>query len=45
MIFGLPLETALIVLGFPAFWIVYTIVFLVRTRHWEAEERDGEDGP
>lgn len=41
--FGLPLETAAIVVGFPVFWIVYTLVFLRRTRHWEQEERDGED--
>ena len=38
--FGLPLETALIVFGFPVFWIVYTIVFLRRTRHWERDESD-----
>ena len=36
--FGLPIETALIVFGFPVFWIAYTIVFLVRTRHWERED-------
>jgi hypothetical protein len=41
--FGLPLETSLIVFGFPVFWIVYTLVFLHRTRRWEREERDGED--
>lgn len=41
--FGLPAETALIVFGFPLFWIVYTIVFLVRTRRWDAEEKDGGD--
>lgn len=40
--FGLPLETALLVFGFPAFWIVYTIVFLVVTRGWRRES--GEDG-
>ena len=43
--FGLPLETALIVFGFPLFWIVYTIVFLLRTRDWEqAERKDGDGG-
>lgn len=41
--FGLPVETALIVFGFPVFWIAYTAVFLIRTRRWEAEERDGGD--
>lgn len=40
--FGLPLETTIIVFGFPAFWIVYTIVFLLRTRDWE---RDDDGAP
>ena len=33
--FGLPLETSLVVFGFPLFWIVYTIVFLLRSKGWE----------
>jgi hypothetical protein len=33
--FGLPLETSIIVFGFPLFWIVYTIIFLHRSRDWE----------
>ena len=37
--FGLPLETSLVVFGFPLFWIVYTLVFLIRSRGWE----DGAD--
>ena len=41
--FGLPAETALIVFGFPVFWILYTLVFMLRTRHWEDEESDRED--
>ena len=41
--FGLPLETSVIVFGFPVFWIVYTIVFLIRTRDWERRD-DGDDG-
>lgn len=32
--FGLSLDTSLLVFGFPLFWIVYTVVFLLRTRHW-----------
>ena len=40
---GLPLETALIVFGFPVFWIVYTIVFLYRTRNWERDEAGTDD--
>jgi len=43
--FGLPAETALIVFGFPVFWGVYTLVFLLRTRRWEEEEGDSEDAP
>jgi len=38
--FGLPLETSLLVFGFPVFWIIYTLIFWLRTRHWE---RDSED--
>ena len=40
---GLPFETAAIVFGFPVFWIIYTLIFLYRTRSWDREERDGED--
>ena len=40
--FGLPLETSLIVFGFPVFWILYTLVFLWRSRGWEAD--DAADG-
>lgn len=41
--FGLPLETTIVVFGFPLAWIVYTLIFLVRTRHWERDaEADDE---
>ncbi len=40
--FGLPVETALLVFAFPVFWVLYTIVFLFVSRHWKREER--EDG-
>ena len=33
--FGLPFETALMVFGFPAVWIVYTAVFLYISRNWK----------
>lgn len=36
--FGLPLETSLIVFGAPVFWIIYTAVFLYRSRDWVADE-------
>jgi hypothetical protein len=32
--FGLPTSTTLLIFGFPALWIVYTIGFLVVTRNW-----------
>jgi len=40
--FGLSLETSLLVFGFPLFWIIYTIVFLLRTRHWVTGPKDDE---
>lgn len=40
--FGLPVETTLLVFGFPLFWILYTIVFLVVTRDWRNESA-GDD--
>lgn len=36
--FGLPLETTLLVFGFPVLWIAYTIGFWLVSRRWE----DGE---
>ncbi len=38
--FELPWSTTLLLLGFPLFWIVYTIVFLWRTRAWRDDERE-----
>ncbi len=38
--FELPWSTTLLLLGFPLFWIVYTIVFLLRTRGWRDDERE-----
>jgi hypothetical protein len=39
--FGLPMTTSVVVFGFPLFWIVYTLVFLWRSRDWD----DQEPGP
>jgi hypothetical protein len=40
--FELPLSTTLLVFGFPLFWVLYTVVFLLRTRHWkDDEDREG----
>ncbi len=41
--FGLPLETSLLVFGFPVFWILYTIVFLVVSRGWGKDSSAGND--
>jgi len=41
--FGLPPTTAAMVFGCPLFWIVYTLVFLWRTRDWERD--DDRDRP
>jgi len=32
--FGLPGATAALVFGFPAFWLLYTLIFLWRTKDW-----------
>jgi hypothetical protein len=32
--FGLPVGTTLLIFGFPVLWILYTIAFLVVSRHW-----------
>ena len=32
--FGLPLETLLLLFGVPAAWVAYTIAFVVLTRSW-----------
>lgn len=41
--FGLPPTTALMVFGIPLLWIIYTGVFLYRTRDWSDDE-PGEEG-
>jgi hypothetical protein len=41
-VFGLPLETSLLVFGFPLLWIIYTAIFLFRSRDWENESVDEE---
>jgi hypothetical protein len=33
--FGLPWTTTLLLFGFPALWIAYTLVFLRLSRDWE----------
>lgn len=41
--FELPWSTTLLVFGFPVFWILYTIGFLIVTRGWRLEEPDRKD--
>lgn len=43
--FGLPIETALLVFGFPLFWILYTIMFLVVTRDWARDSTADDEVP
>lgn len=43
--FGLPFETAMLVFGFPLFWIAYTVAFLYLSRNWRRDSTSGEDGP
>ena len=35
MMFGLPYETFFLIVGFPLFWITYTLVFLYSSRSWK----------
>jgi hypothetical protein len=43
--FGLPIEATLLVFGFPLFWIIYTAVFLYRSRDWSDKDAPQDDGP
>lgn len=42
--FGLPIETAVIILSVIGFWVVYTAVFVIKTRNWELEDVEDETG-
>jgi len=42
-VFGLPLETTLLVFGFPLFWIVYLIGFLLVSRGWDKDSVEEDD--
>ncbi len=41
--FGLPLGTTLLVFGFPLFWILYMIVFMYVSRHWDRDSATKDD--
>ncbi|WP_423057569.1 hypothetical protein [Brevibacterium linens] len=36
--FGLPTATVVIIFGIPAIWVIYTLVFVVLSRGWKAED-------
>lgn len=38
--FGLPATTNLVLWGFPLFWILYTVIFLIKTKDWAKEDKD-----
>ncbi len=40
--FGLPTETALVLFGFPALWLLYTFGFWILSRHWPRND-EGRD--
>ena len=46
--FGLPMETTVLVCGVPLFWIAYTAIFLFRSRDWVRDEgnevNEGNEG-
>lgn len=35
---GLPTATVVILFGIPAIWVIYTLVFVVLSRGWKAED-------
>ncbi len=43
--FGLPPVTALVLFGFPLFWLVYTLIFFIKTRNWveDSEKQGGKE--
>ena len=42
--FGLPMSTTLIMGGVMLFWVVYTLIFFMRTKDWNYDDAD-YDGP
>lgn len=42
--FGLPASTTFLVFGFPVLWIVYTLLFLYRSRNWERDSISEDPG-
>jgi len=42
--FGLPGATVAVLFGFPLFWIVYTIIFFVKSKNWPDDLETKEEG-
>lgn len=42
--FGLPAATSWVLIGFPAFWIIYTVVFFISSRNWPDDPDNYESG-
>ncbi|MHA6800097.1 hypothetical protein [Bounagaea algeriensis] len=38
---GLPITTVAVIAGVALFWVLYTAVFVWRTRHWKREDEGG----
>jgi hypothetical protein len=36
--FGLPTFTTLVIIAVPAFWVIYTVVFIWLSRRWDRED-------
>lgn len=43
--FGLPIETTLLLVGFPVFWVLYLVVFMVRSKDWDRDTAPEDDAP
>lgn len=41
--FGLPTFTTIVILGVPAFWVIYTVVFMWLSREWSREDVEEEN--
>ena len=43
--FGLPAFTVAAIFGVSAIWVIYTLVFFAKTRHWVKEDLDDAPAP
>lgn len=40
--FGLPATTTAIMVSVLGFWVIYTLVFYIRTKDWSVEDSDAD---